>query len=360
MKQLLNTLYVTSDDAYLSLKNDNVIVQQGDTTLGRIPLRSLEGIMSFSYKGSSPALMGKCSDFGVGLSFFSPHGRYYCSILGEKNRNVLLRREQFRFADDEDAALPFAQSFIIGKIYNCRWVLERTKRDHALRVNSERIAEQSEKLRQALLNARDCTSIDELRGVEGLAAKDYFFAFDDLILRNKDDFFFQQRSRRPPLDRTNALMSFVYSILTSDCIAALQGVGLDPYVGFLHTDRPGRASLALDLVEEFRPAIADRFVLTLINTGAVKPSQFEIRERMAACFFPRAGAKPCLLLGRNASRRQSPTRSSTRRYRGDWCPMHRRCCSTVRFVAIWTLTRRSCGSSSSWEGTLVLPRGIGV
>ena len=249
MKQLLNTLYVTSDDAYLSLKNDNVIVQQGDTTLGRIPLRSLEGIMSFSYKGSSPALMGKCSEFGVGLSFFSPHGRYYCSILGEKNRNVQLRREQFRFADDEDAALPFAQSFIIGKIYNCRWVLERTKRDHALRVNSERIAEQSEKLRQALLNARDCTSIDELRGVEGLAAKDYFFAFDDLILRNKDDFFFQQRSRRPPLDRTNALMSFVYSILTSDCIAALQGVGLDPYVGFLHTDRPGRASLALDLVE---------------------------------------------------------------------------------------------------------------
>lgn len=218
---------------------------------------------------------------------------YYCSILGEKNRNVLLRREQFRFADDEDEALPFAQSFIIGKIYNCRWVLERTKRDHALRVNSERIAEQSEKLRQALLNARDCTSIDELRGVEGLAAKDYFFAFDDLILRNKDDFFFQQRSRRPPLDRTNALMSFVYSILTSDCIAALQGVGLDPYVGFLHTDRPGRASLALDLVEEFRPAIADRFVLTLINTGAVKPSQFEIREN-GGVFLSEGGRKTVL------------------------------------------------------------------
>ena len=278
MKHLLNTLYVTSNDAYLSLKNDNVVVQQGDITLGKIPLRSLESIMSFSYKGASPALMGKCAEFGVGLSFFSPYGRYYCSILGEKNRNVLLRREQFRFEDDEDAALPFAQSFIVGKIYNCRWVLERTKRDHALRVNSERIAEQSEKLRQALLNARDCRSIDELRGIEGLAAKDYFFTFDDLILRNKDDFFFQQRSRRPPLDRVNALMSFVYSILTSDCIAALQGVGLDPYVGFMHTDRPGRASLALDLVEEFRPTIADRFVLTLINTGTIKPSQFEIRE----------------------------------------------------------------------------------
>lgn len=230
MRQLLNTLYVTSEDAYLSLKNDNVIVQQGDAALGQIPLRSLESIVSFSYKGASPALMGRCSEFGVGLSFFSPHGRYYCSILGENNRNVLLRREQFRFADDDGAALLFARSFII------------------------------------------------------------FFVFDDLILRNKDAFFFEQRSRRPPLDRANALMSFVYSILTSDCIAALQGVGLDPYVGFLHTDRPGRASLALDLVEEFRPALADRFVLTLINTGAVKPSQFEVREN-GGVFLSESGRK---------------------------------------------------------------------
>ncbi|NEG95719.1 type I-C CRISPR-associated endonuclease Cas1 [Bifidobacterium sp. SMB2] len=293
MKQLLNTLYVTSEDAYLSLKNDNVVVQQGESLLGRIPLRSLESIMCFSYKGASPGLMGKCAEFGVGLSFFSPQGRYYCSILGEKNRNVLLRREQFRFADDENEALTFAQSFIVGKIYNCRWVLERTKRDHALRVNSERIAGQSEKLRQALLNVRDCSSIDELRGVEGLAAKDYFFTFDDLILRNKDDFFFQERSRRPPLDRMNALLSFIYALLTSDCVAALQGVGLDPYVGFLHADRPGRASLALDLVEEFRPAIADRFALTLVNTGKIKPAQFEIREN-GGVFLTEGGRKSVL------------------------------------------------------------------
>ena len=145
-----------------------------------------------------------------------------------------------------------------------------------------------------MLSVRDCTSIDGLRGVEGLAAKDYFFVFDDLILRNKDAFFFEQRSRRPPLDRANALMSFVYSILTSDCIAALQGVGLDPYVGFLHTDRPGRASLALDLVEEFRPALADRFVLTLINTGAVKPSQFEVREN-GGVFLSESGRKTVLV-----------------------------------------------------------------
>ncbi|PJM75151.1 type I-C CRISPR-associated endonuclease Cas1c [Bifidobacterium simiarum] len=293
MRQLLNTLYVTSEDAYLSLENDNVVVQQGDSVLGKIPLRSLESIMDFSYKGASPALMGKCAEFGLGLSFFSPRGRYYCSVLGEKNRNVLLRREQFRFADDESEALPFAQSFIVGKIYNCRWVLERTKRDHTLRVNSERISEQSEKLRQALLNACKCSSVDGLRGVEGLAAKDYFFTFDDLILRNKDDFFFQERSRRPPLDRMNALLSFIYALLTSDCVAALQGVGLDPYVGFLHTDRPGRASLALDLVEEFRPAIADRFALTLVNTGKIKPSQFEIREN-GGVFLSDEGRKTVL------------------------------------------------------------------
>ena len=170
------------------------------------------------------------------------------------------------------------KSFIVGKLYNAKWVLERTKRDHALRVNIDRLAEQSGKLSAALLEARKSLTVDELRGVEGLAAKDYFYAFDDLVLKNKDDFFFTNRSRRPPLDRLNALLSFCYSILTNDCIAALQGVGLDPYVGFMHTDRPGRASLALDLVEEFRPVLADRFVLTLVNTGAVKPGDFEIRE----------------------------------------------------------------------------------
>ena len=249
-----------------------------DKTLAKVPLRSIEGIMCFSYKGASPALMGRCGKLGISMAFYSPRGHYYCSVLGEENRNVLLRREQFRVADDEQKSLRYAKSFIVGKLYNAKWVLERTKRDHALRVNIDRLAEQSGKLSAALLKARKSLTVDELRGVEGLAAKDYFYAFDDLVLKNKDDFFFTSRSRRPPLDRLNALLSFCYSILTNDCIAALQGVGLDPYVGFMHTDRPGRASLALDLVEEFRPVLADRFVLTLVNTGAVKPGDFEIRE----------------------------------------------------------------------------------
>lgn len=293
MRQLLNTLFVMTEDVYLALENDNVVVHQSEKVLAKVPLHSIEGIVCFSYKGASPALMGRCGEIGVSMSFYSPRGRYYCSILGEENRNVLLRREQFRFADDANAALDYAKSFIIGKIYNAKWVLERTKRDHALRVNVERLTEQSGKLSIALSSARQSSSMDELRGVEGLAAKDYFYAFDDLVLRNKDDFFFTGRSRRPPLDRLNALLSFCYSILTNDCIAALQGVGLDPYVGFMHTDRPGRASLALDLVEEFRPVLADRFVLTLVNTGAVKPDDFEIHEN-GGVFLSDSGRKKVL------------------------------------------------------------------
>lgn len=293
MRQLLNTLFVMTEDVYLALENDNVVVHQSEKVLAKVPLHSIEGIVCFSYKGVSPALMGRCGEIGVSMSFYSPRGRYYCSILGEENRNVLLRREQFRFADDANAALDYAKSFIIGKIYNAKWVLERTKRDHALRVNVERLTEQSGKLSIALSSARQSSSMDELRGVEGLAAKDYFYAFDDLVLRNKDDFFFTGRSRRPPLDRLNALLSFCYSILTNDCIAALQGVGLDPYVGFMHTDRPGRASLALDLVEEFRPVLADRFVLTLVNTGAVKPDDFEIHEN-GGVFLSDSGRKKVL------------------------------------------------------------------
>ena len=293
MKQLLNTLFVTSEDAYLSLENDNVVVQRDKTVLAKIPLRSLEQILSFSYKGASPALMGQCAQTGTGLSFYTPRGRYLCSILGENNRNVLLRRSQYRFADDTDSSARFARSFVIGKIFNSRWVLERTKRDHNLRVNVERLSGQSQALSGYLKQVSGCNDVDAIRGLEGLAAKDYFYVFDDLILRSKDDFFFEQRSRRPPLDRMNALLSFSYSLLTGDCLAALQGVGLDPYVGFLHVDRPGRPSLALDLMEEFRPALADRFALTLVNLGSISAGDFEQREN-GGVFLNDAGRKTVL------------------------------------------------------------------
>lgn len=293
MKQLLNTLFVLTEDAYCSTENDNVVVQQHDKVLAKVPLRSLEAILLFTYKGASPSLLGRCAEFGVGVSFYSPRGRYYCSILSEKNRNVLLRREQFRIADDENAALPFARSFITGKVYNERWVIERTKRDHAMRVNEDRLSSTCHNLQTILADVQHCESTAELRGFEGTAAKSYFAAFDDLILREKDIFYFQERSRRPPLDQMNALLSFVYTLLSGDCVAALQGVGLDPYVGFMHTDRPGRTSLALDLMEEFRAAIADRFALTLVNTGKIKPNQFEEREN-GGVFLTESGRKTVL------------------------------------------------------------------
>ncbi|OZG64007.1 type I-C CRISPR-associated endonuclease Cas1c [Bifidobacterium eulemuris] len=293
MRQLLNTLFVTTEDVYLSLENDNVVVHQDDQILAKVPLRSIESILCFSYKGASPSLMGRCGELGVGLSFYSPRGRYYCSILGENNRNVLLRRAQYRYADDEVLSLTLAKSFILGKVFNSRWVLERAKRDHALRVNVKRLSEQSERLAHSLRDIRGCESMEALRGIEGIAAKDYFYAFDDLILKSKDDFFFEERTRRPPLDKMNALLSFIYSVVTNDCVAALQGVGLDPYVGFMHVDRPGRASLALDLVEEFRPVLADRFALTLVNTGVVQSKDFEQREN-GGVFLTDSGRKAVL------------------------------------------------------------------
>ncbi|PST49312.1 subtype I-C CRISPR-associated endonuclease Cas1 [Bifidobacterium callitrichos] len=278
MRTMLNTLFITSENVYLALENENIVAIKPDDTKTKIPLRSIEQILCFSYKGASPSLMGKCAEMGVALSFYSPRGRYRCSILGENNRNVLLRREQYRIADDEARSLPIASSFIAGKIYNAKWVLERTKRDHAMRVNVERIANQSRQLSETLRIVMQSGSIDELRGVEGKAAKDYFLAFDDMILTRKDDFYFEQRSRRPPLDRMNALLSFSYAMLRGDCMAALQGVGLDPYVGFMHVDRPGRPSLALDLMEELRPALSDRFALTLVNKGIITEDDFEQQE----------------------------------------------------------------------------------
>lgn len=278
MKQLLNTLFILSEDVYVTLHHENVVIKREDSTLGSIPLRSLDSILCFSYKGASPALMGACCEFGVQLSFFKPTGRYLCSVLGENQRNIVLRKEQFTISQNLERSLLYAKSFITGKIYNARWVLERTKRDHELRVNIERLQKASTTLQSLLTSARESESIDQLRGTEGLAAHEYFEAFDDLILRDKEHFFFTQRSRRPPLDPMNALLSFTYALLQSSCASALHGVGLDPYAGFMHTDRPGRTSLSLDLMEELRPCIADRFALTLVNTGAIQNKHFEKQE----------------------------------------------------------------------------------
>ena len=278
MRHLLNTLFVTSEDIYLSLDGENVVANREKEVIARYPLHTLSGILSFAYPGASPALMGACAQRGISMTFCTPRGRFLARVCGESSGNVLLRRAQYRAADDPAQSCRIARSMVFGKIYNARWSIERTRRDHGLRVDEERLSIVSAQLKGLLPQVAAETSLDSLRGLEGAGATAYFGVFDQLILGEKPLFSFQSRSRRPPLDPINALLSFAYSMLAHDCASALESAGLDSYVGVLHRDRPGRSSLALDLMEELRPCLADRFVLTLVNNRVFKESDFSIRE----------------------------------------------------------------------------------
>ena len=275
MRKLLNTLFVTSEDSYLALENENVVVLSGEEKKGQFPLSILEGIVCFTYKGASPALMGACAKRGVQLCFMTPNGRFLARACGESRGNVLLRKKQYRVSDDEAQSCLIARNFIFGKVYNTRWMIERTVRDHALRVDADDLKRLSQQMAQQLPIIAETVNLDTLRGLEGEASTRYFAAFDQMILNQKEDFRFEDRNRRPPMDRVNALLSFAYTMLANDCAAALESVGLDAYVGFLHRDRPGRASLALDLMEELRGPLADRLALTLINTRVIQARHFQ-------------------------------------------------------------------------------------
>ena len=281
MKHLLNTLYVLSPENALSLDNENVVVKRKDQELTRIPLHTLEAIFCFTYMGATPALMGSCVEKGINLVFYSPTGKFLARATGYERGNVLLRMTQFRIAEDKGLSCRYGKNFLLGKIYNAKWVLERATRDHPERVPVESIKKATSLLTEAMEEIRKCNDLDSLQGIEGKAAQIYFQCFDDMILQQKDDFVFTDRNRRPPLDRVNALLSFAYSILTRDCEAALEGVGLDPYIGFVHRQRPGRRSLALDLIEELRASYADRFVLYCINQRVIKPEHFVIQQNGA-------------------------------------------------------------------------------
>ena len=278
MRHLLNTLFVTTEDIYLSLDGENVVASRDKEVAARYPLHTLSGIISFAYPGASPALMGACAQRGVAMSFCTPRGKFLARACGEANGNVLLRREQYRRADDRKESCRVARSMVFGKLYNARWSIERTRRDHGLRIDEEPLAAVSAQLKGLLPQAAAETDLDSLRGLEGAAATAYFNIFDQLILGDRTLFSFRARSRRPPMDPINALLSFAYSLLAHDCASALESAGLDSYVGFLHRDRPGRSSLALDLMEELRPCMADRFVLTLVNNRVLKREDFEFRE----------------------------------------------------------------------------------
>jgi CRISPR-associated protein Cas1 len=278
MKKLLNTLYVTKPDAYLSLDGENVVILSEGEQLLRVPLHNLEGIVAFGYTGASPALMGACCERQISLSFMSKSGRFLASVLGVEQGNVLLRRTQYRVADDDIASLGIARNMLVGKLFNSRWVLERAVRDHAMRVDATGLKNISASIAKSISQLRESASKDSLRGIEGEAATRYFSVFDELILQNKEEFYFKGRSRRPPLDKVNAMLSLTYVLLASEVASALSAVGLDPFVGFFHTDRPGRRSLALDLMEELRPVMADRFVVSLVNTRQITASDFVQKE----------------------------------------------------------------------------------
>ena len=225
--------------------------------------------------------MAACAERGVGLAFFIPHGRFLSRVSGAVSGNVLLRTTQYRTADSTEKSLPLAKMFLTGKLYNSRWLLERFCRDHAVRIDENAVRQAAVYQKNALKQIECAPDSETLLGIEGSAAKSYFSVFNELILRNKDDFSFDERHRRPPLDPVNALLSFTYSLLGNEIAGALEGVGLDPAVGFFHTLRPGRKSLALDMLEEFRAPLADRFVLSLINLGTVTAKDFESKENGA-------------------------------------------------------------------------------
>lgn len=303
MKKLLNTLYITSESAYLSLDGENVVVKDGDREIGRLPIHTIDGIMVFSYVGASPALMGKCAEMNKSLVFLKPSGKFLAKITGKNYGNILLRREQYRVCDDTGRSLDIAKNMVSAKIANCAMVASRAIRDHSLRIDNERFTGTVYTLQKAKVNAYNTENPENLRGLEGECASRYFSLFDDMILQQKEDFFFKGRSRRPPLDNTNALLSFAYSMLTSMCVSALESVGLDPYAGVFHTERPGRCSLALDLMEEFRAPIADRIVLTAINKKIITGRDF-VRKETGGVLLTDEGRKAFLTLFQQKKREE--------------------------------------------------------
>ncbi|MBO0446039.1 type I-C CRISPR-associated endonuclease Cas1 [Enterococcus ureilyticus] len=277
MKKLLNTLFVTSSDAYLALYGENIVVKI-DEKNNRVPLHNIEAIVTSGYLGASPALMRKCAEKNIGITFLTNTGKFGSRVTGGTTGNVTLRKKQYRLSDIEADSLEIARHFIIGKLYNQRWMLERMTRENPMRIDVERFKQISGELKKYIEDIRQVGDLETLRGIEGQAANRYFLLFDQMILQQKSDFGFYGRNRRPPLDNVNAMLSLAYTLLAQECAAALETVGLDPYVGFMHQDRPGRASLALDLMEELRGIYADRFVLTLINKKMVTEKDFVKKE----------------------------------------------------------------------------------
>jgi CRISPR-associated protein Cas1 len=269
MKKLLNTLYITRQESYLHKERETIVVKNGDDKLGQFPALTVGSILCFGRISVSPFLMGYCGEQGINLSFYTEYGKFLARMQGKQSGNVLLRRTQYRWADDVEKSTSIARLMVAAKIANARSVLMRELRNHG---DNASLQSTVEKLSTSIRRAQHAASVEEAMGIEGDAANSYFAVFNELI--RGSGFEFCGRVRRPPTDPVNAMLSFAYSLITNESASALQGVGLDPYVGYLHKDRPGRTSLALDLLEEFRAPWADRFVLTLINRKQIQLSDF--------------------------------------------------------------------------------------
>ena len=273
-----NTLYVTTQGAYLRKEGETVVVKADNQALATVPLHHLEGVVCFGNVSASPFLLHACAERGIGVAFMSENGRFLARVEGPVSGNVLLRREQYRQADNPAKSIALASAFVVGKLANYRACLRRFARDHTDPAKAAVLTAAATEMQSTLSSLPTAASVDSARGHEGEGSAIWFAAFDNALHGDPGEFQFEKRSRRPPLNRTNAMLSFGYSLLAHECASALQAVGLDPAVGFLHTDRPGRSSLALDLMEELRPVMVDRFVVALINQRQVKPGDFVVED----------------------------------------------------------------------------------
>ena len=277
MHQLLNTLYVTTENSFLRLDHETLKVSVEKETKLQVPLHHLGGVVCFGDVMVSPALMRRCGEDGRSLVLLDRNGRFKARLEGPVSGNVLLRRAQHEWSSNAEKSLGIAKKIVAGKIQNSRQVLMRAAREAADMGDDEALREGAAALADSLSRIARCDDIDRLRGFEGESARAYFNCFDHMVLEDRESFRLDGRNRRPPLDPMNALLSFLYSMLTNDCVAAVEGVGLDPQVGFLHVLRPGRPALALDLIEELRAILADRLALTLVNRRQVTSANFEDR-----------------------------------------------------------------------------------
>jgi len=278
MKKHLNTLYITSPDAYVRKEGMTFVVEIDDKKALQAPVHTIENIVCFGFKPLTPAIMAFCAENNIGISYMSMHGKFLARVYGEQRGNVLLRKTQYNFSDSENSSLGISRNIVAAKITNSRSVLQRHLRNHEDGDENEIVSRSVEDLSSFVNLVKTANNLETLRGYEGESASIYFRCFNNLITSQKEDFIMNGRSKRPPLDYVNALLSFVYMLLVNELRSALETTGLDPQVGFLHRLRPGRPSLALDLMEEFRAYIADRVVLNLINLRQVDKNDFETRD----------------------------------------------------------------------------------